>query len=345
MLRIRSLFLAGLCTLGLSPGLTSQEYLTIAYESFDYAAGPLQDMNGGLGWAVDWWSGDLGDHAMVTDPGFDGVGLKATTQIEHGGSYRTLDNAGFDPILDAGRFGLDGTEIWLSFECERDLFSDDWYGGISLYEQWVGEKLFVGSPWGGDEWGLDLPFVLFPGVVIGTNCSVKATLWMQVRFLPGDEEVNLWVDPATDYPTTTPDVQMFFPDFRFNEIRLQSGSGVTTGFHFDNISITTPNFRPVLAVSNLIGGQVADFNLSNFTPNSTAYLIYSPFGPGPTQTAYGTMDLTMPVTVLPQLTTDANGDALLQAPVPPSATGRTLWFQALDFAQPMFSNMVEQVVG
>ena len=45
-----------------------------------------------------------------------------------------------------------------------------------------------------------------PGVgdfpVLGTSCDVQANLVARIDFLPGDERVRLYVDPAGPYPQT-----------------------------------------------------------------------------------------------------------------------------------------------
>lgn len=323
----------------------AQQFVTIATESFDYAAGPLGDLNGGTGWAVDWWAGATLDDVVVSSPGFDAVGLKATTTIEHMGCYRTLDAAGFDAITDNLRFGKDNTTIWINFQCQRDPFSDDWYGGISLFEQWVGEKLFIGSPHGADRWGVDLPFAGSPSWAFGTDCSFLATLWARIDFLPGDERVRLWVDPAAPYPDTVPDVDAFYPDFRFNEIRLQSGSGFFTGFHFDDLVISTPAFAPILEIANLVEGQTAVMTLSNFSPSGDAYVAFSFAGGGPTTTPYGDLQLSQPWTVLPRKQLDVNGQATVPFNVPTGTMGRNVWIQAYDFTSGQLSNGLAEVIG
>ncbi len=313
-----------------APALAQGQYLTIATETFDYPGPtPLGGLNGGTGWWVPWYSGANGDNAIVNVPGLDPVGGKATTSCEHCGSFRTLDVAGFDPILDNLRFGLDGTTVWISFLCVREPYSDDWYGGISLYEQWVGEKLLIGSPWSSDEWGVDVPWVGVPTFIPGTNCWNQALLVARIDFLPGDERVQMWVDPPNTHPTTVADLDVMVPDFRFNEIRLQSGSGGQAGFTFDDIVISTPDFRPAYAVTNLVAGGTATFTVSNAAPGATVVIGWSITGAGPTPTRYGDVAMSPPIQQLPTLTADPQSVATTSLPVPPAAAGLTVYTQAV----------------
>ena len=73
-----------------APGL-SQTISSVAFESFDYTVGlGIGNGNGyaGSGWMTEWWSGNNGDHGVITTPGFDTIGHKLTTNIENQGTFR-----------------------------------------------------------------------------------------------------------------------------------------------------------------------------------------------------------------------------------------------------------------
>ena len=126
----------------------SAQFTTIAVEDFENSVlGPLGTQNGGTGWFNAWYSGPGNTDALVTAPGLGASTQAATTNFSNSGSFRIPANAGFEYMLDAGRFGADGSTIWISFDAQRIMGGGDQYGGLSLNEQFVGEKLFIGSPW------------------------------------------------------------------------------------------------------------------------------------------------------------------------------------------------------
>lgn len=342
MRTIPTLALAALGAVLLAPALPAQ-WDTLAAESFDYTPGtPLGGLNGGWGWMEGWWSGGTGDNAIVETPGFDPVGHKARTVVDNGGSWRTIETIGMDPILDpgSGLLGADGTTIWVRFRCQRTPGSDDDYGGLSLYVRFGGEMLFLGSPSFTNEWGLhDVRYHPAPQTVPGSNCDVLTWLVYRIDFLPGQERVQLWLDPPVDHPTTVADLDVMVDDFRFNEIRLQSGNSFAmTGFDFDDIVIDTPLFRPIYTVSNLVAGGTANFDLVNCTPGGTVITAYSLTGRGPTPTPFGLVAMAPPIRQLPPQTADSLGEVHFSLPVPPQAAGVPVWTQSVDLTAGILSN-------
>lgn len=343
---------AGLLTVfGLSAVAPAQQFDTIAFESFDYATGtPLGDLNGGSGWVAPWYSGPTLDHALVATPGYDSVGERLQTSINNGGSFRLLDAAGFENFTENQQFGKDNTTLWVSFWAQRDPSSDDDYGGLSLFVQFDGEKVFLGSPSQTSEWGLqDVGGGFLPAeTVSGTQDVVLARLVYRFDFLPGDERVRMWIDPSVPHPTTAPDLDTTVTDFRVNEIRLESGNSVVqTGFNFDEISIELESDRPDFTITNLIAGQSSNWSITNMTPGNTVRIGYSTVGAGPTTTPFGVIALSPPISELPQQTVDVNGEVNLSVPIPGNAAGITLYAQAGEFTSPTtvrLSNALAEVV-
>lgn len=308
-------------------GAQNQE---IVYDSFEYAPGPIGGLDGGKGWTGTWWSGAAGDGGIVETPGLDGLGGMLTSNIEHEGSYRVIDMVPLGPITDGGTLGKDGTTLWISFTLQRAAGGDDFYGGIVLNWQFVEEALFIGSPWGGPELGIEKPWVTGPTIIAGTDCDLENTIVTRIDFLAGDDRVQVWANPGTDFPTTVADIDQLMPDIHFNEIKFSSGSGLITGFHFDDFAIDTPAFGPSLAVNNLVAGGTADLVVSNTAPGATCVIAYSLAGAGPTNTPYGMADLSLPINQLPPLTSDAAGVAATTANIPAGAAGRPVWLQAVE---------------
>lgn len=342
MNRTLTLILAAAVVVALAPLGAAQVYEQLGYESFDYAAGSnLGDLGGGTGWSGTWWSGNTKDEGVVTSPGFDAVGEKMTVNAENGASYRLFNLWGMDPYLDQGAFGADGTTIWYSFQVQRAVGSDHNYGGLTLNWQWNSEALFVGSPFGGLEWGVEIPWVTGPTWILGTSCDTLATLVTRIDFLPGDERVQVWVDPGVDHPTTPAALDLMFPDMRFNEIRLQSGSGMVTGFDFDNIKFEVEALRPQYSATGVVAGGMATLSVSNLTPHTPTIIGYSVTGGGPTPTPFGLASMSMPIFQLPTQIANANGEVTVTVPVPTAMAGRVVWGQAADITASVLSNPVE----
>ena len=199
-------------------------------ESFDYPAGSsVHNQAGGTGWANAWYSDFAGASGLdAVAPGVDGVGNKGHITVEGEGGYRKPDVSLAPELEENQLLGRDGGTLWVSMLLARPVGSQDQFGGLSFYEQFVGEKLFVGSPWLSGEWGLGVPGVGdFP--VAGSSCDVMTNLVVRIDFLPGDERVRLYLDPAVSYPLSGEALDMMVPDFRFNEIGVRSGGTTVNG--------------------------------------------------------------------------------------------------------------------
>jgi len=218
----------------------SAQYVTVSYESFDYAVGPLGGNTGGIGWADQWYTGA----AVVTSPGFDLVGNKATTNVSDQGSYRTMNTVSWNypSQIFNNRFGTDGSTMWIKFTTRRIAGGDDHYGGLSLNEQFVGEKIFLGSPWMSGQWGMQDQVSGGPVSTIGGSNIDQVTRFVcRIDFMPGQERVRIWLNPAEEYPYAAAAIDTTVGDFLWNEIRLQSGNGgqggSATGYDFDDLRI------------------------------------------------------------------------------------------------------------
>jgi hypothetical protein len=308
----------------------SAQNIDIVQDTFEYATGPLGGQSGGQGWTGTWWSGQTQDGAVIEVPGLDGVGGMLTTNIEHEGSYRLIDMGPLGPISENLLLGKDGTTVWFRFTFRRTTGGDDSYGGIVLNQQFVGEQLFIGSPFGGTELGIERPFVTAPTWIPGTDCDLENTMVTRIDFLPGDDRVRVWANPGVPFPTTTPDIDQLMPDIKFNEIKFSSGEGLVTGFHFDNFVISTPEFGPKYTVLNLTAGQQATLQVTGATPNNLVILAYSVAGPGPTNTQFGAVAMTPPIQQLAPIPANANGVVTTNVFVPATAVGITVYTQGVE---------------
>ena len=84
------------------------------------------------------------------------------------------------------------------------------------------------------------------------------------------------------------------------------------------------------SITGMVAGQTATFRITGAAPNSNCVIGYSLAGAGPINTGFGIVDMTPPISTLANISADANGDASILINVPPNATGRTLYTQALN---------------
>jgi hypothetical protein len=124
---------------------------------------------------------------------------------------------------------------------------------------------------------------------------------------------------------------------------------LTTNAACDPVSLARIAGGFTLNISTLVGGSPGTASVSGATPFGTVGIGFSLTGNGPTLMNTGPcgmmlVDLTPPVSVLPFLVADINGDASISSIVPAGASGITLYFQALDFSSCTLSNAVTTVV-
>ncbi|MHC4837319.1 MAG: hypothetical protein ACYTF3_03920 [Planctomycetota bacterium] len=101
---------------------------------------------------------------------------------------------------------------------------------------------------------------------------------------------------------------------------------------------------PTLSVANLTAGQTATFSVDNVTPFGGFLLGYSTTGAGPTQSPYGEVAMSQPISAFPVLFADATGATLLSVTVPAGGAGRTLYTQGVDLTSGYLSNPLATVV-
>lgn len=119
----------------------------LAYDGFNYPAGPLDEQNGGFGWAGPWFSVEADTQATTRSNGvkpesllYDGlvpVGNHAAQTAQENRIRRSLgtsvggvfDAAGLVEVQDGVRLiGKDGTKVYLSFLQRVDKINDVFYG-------------------------------------------------------------------------------------------------------------------------------------------------------------------------------------------------------------------------
>ena len=202
----------------------AQNIVPVAYESFDYTTNlGIGNGNGyaGAGWFTEWWSGNAGDHGVITTPGFDSIGHKLTTNIENQGTFRLPDAAPHVDIAPNGKFGSADAVMWFRFRTQRIDPAGDVYGGFSLFTQFGAEHIFIGCP-GAPRLGAWRIRRRATRPWSPADPDVAAQIVVRITFYAG-ETADMWIDPASTHPTSTPDATLLLGD-RVNEVRFSPAS-------------------------------------------------------------------------------------------------------------------------
>ena len=115
---------------------------------------------------------------------------------------------------------------------------------------------------------------------------------------------------------------------------------------FDDVSINggCGGSGLAYAITGLVGGGTATLTVSGATVGGGVLIGYSLTGAGPTNTPFGPVDMSSPITQLPVLTANAAGVASMTTGVPGRATGHTVYTQAADLSTSTLTNSLAEVV-
>jgi len=117
------------------------------------------------------------------------------------------------------------------------------------------------------------------------------------------------------------------------------------GIGIDDISVAAPGPPPLTyAVTGLVGGGNATLTVSGASAGGGVLIGYSLTGAGPTNTPFGPVDMSLPITQLPTLTASASGVASMTTGVPTRATGFTVYTQAADLTTSALTNSLAEPV-
>ncbi len=250
---------------------------TFAYEAFDYQRSEtkaldsqikLHGRNGGWGWSGPWR--ELGglDSTIIYEKEVsqdDQRQLLAyadqdgTTLAAMGGQLQTADgshchcqrrvatNIVPPALLDGEFIGKDNSVLWLSFMAQSvDRIADDdhdAYVYLGRYNQ--GLMLGKSSRIKTGNWALECNIDNDNRAFrIDNNyyCDQKTLFVVRIVFLPGEEQVAVWLDPPLSHDGKLPDANLIesVPDFRFNELGVYSRSSTD----FDELRLGT-SFKSV----------------------------------------------------------------------------------------------------
>lgn len=115
---------------------------------------------------------------------------------------------------------------------------------------------------------------------------------------------------------------------------LSDGVGVSAYgslSRIDNFSLNGAGAEPILAVAAIVPNQFITFNIDNLSVGSTAALVLSSIGPGPTVTPFGALEVSMPWRRTPPFPADAGGVVNFTSTLPTGASGATFYLQAVEF--------------
>ena len=99
-----------------------------------------------------------------------------------------------------------------------------------------------------------------------------------------------------------------------------------------------------LFANQFVPGEEAIISVAGATPFGAALVAWSVSGAGPTSTQYGMAELSMPIHVLPALTSDSSGMSNISIILPATLSGTQVWLQALDLSAGSLSNGVDRTV-
>jgi hypothetical protein len=125
------------------------------------------------------------------------------------------------------------------------------------------------------------------------------------------------------------------------------GTGVGIGGYnamCDNWDLGDGPGGPSYAITGLVGGGTATLTVSGATAGGGVLIGYSLTGAGPTNTPFGPVDMSAPITQLPTLTADGAGVATMSTGVPGRASGFTVYTQAADLGSGLLTNSLAEVV-
>jgi sialate O-acetylesterase len=197
----------------------------IAYEGFDLAEGENALVGTSGGAASTGWSG------IWTNTTVDvAAGLSYGSLVVTGGAAR-LDGAGSGAFRALATPFNTGT-VWIGVL--GVVTSGASYAGVSLFNNFNNERVFLGDTSVGTGWGFH-PTGLGPAYMSGSNVADVAFLVLRIDWNVGatnNEQVFFWVNPALDVEPSVTNTAVAIPELNLNpagggellgRVRLQQG--------------------------------------------------------------------------------------------------------------------------
>ncbi len=108
--------------------------------------------------------------------------------------------------------------------------------------------------------------------------------------------------------------------------------------------LVTTTAGAVMTHRNMVAEKTGFLTVVGMDPGDIAVMLMSFTGSGPTDTPYGSMDLSPPIYFLGFPVADDAGTAEVRLEIPAGASGLTLWLQSLDLGAGMFTNGLEVTI-
>ena len=285
----------------------------IAYEPFNYATGStLAGQGAGIGWSIVWITSPLNSqHSSISASNLFVARLAVTgnrLRTVNSGSdirdFRQLDatSTAVAPWLDGfGKFGKDGTTLWIAFAIRLAGGANTGNGGIHLYDGLGNlnlsadgdkanhERVFMGDRASGTNWFFGRTCGGCPCAVIAESTTlVNGTIHLLVYcydFTNNGVNLHLFIDPTPGVPPTNSTAAVSLTNlcaFDFDYVELGSG-GESVDVDEFRIATTyeeaTPTVPTLLAITltnniarvSLTGNDAQTYffeattNLSNWT--------------------------------------------------------------------------------
>lgn len=253
------------------------------YEGADYA--PTTSINGlagGLGWSGAWTANNNVAAGTLTYPGLVTSGHRITTDGNGTGSFRSVNASASGVATADGKFGRDGTTLWLAFLMQRvSSTATGTFAGLSLWEDNTRQAYF-GVLRDQPVWGMIVDPLGASGSVLASTFRVTngSPVLVAGRFQFGaagaPDRLDLFLNPTPGTEPTTPAVTATGFNLRFNRVLLNSGDTATVAA-FDEIRlgptyadavpavpVDPPNPVPPLAWVRAVGGDAGDLPYNRF---------------------------------------------------------------------------------
>lgn len=117
------------------------------------------------------------------------------------------------------------------------------------------------------------------------------------------------------------------------------------GIGVDDIAVHDGTPPPLTySVVGLIAGGTTTLKVQGATAGGGVLLGYSLTGAGPTLTAYGMVEMSLPIMQLGNLSANPSGEAVLSTGIPPRAAGLTVYSQAVDLVSGQLTNPIAESI-
>jgi len=278
---------------------TSGEFLSS--ETFDYPDGSISGQSGGTGWGGAWsGNNDVSGGGLITP----------------GSSFRALDNV---------ITHTPGSRVYLGFDMSSNGGLDVTFAGISFFNA-DDEELFIGSPFGDNQFGFDTVGASFTGTRLSgvTIGSTPTRVVIEILFGETNTTINMYLDPTDKLGTPVASITAATADLggSWDQLRVAGGGDVS----FDNIGVSNSLAdvltidQPGAVTNDFTGDERADILARN---NSTGLWRLHPVEGRFVQfdDNFGLVSLSADLTLQTQDVSDFTGDGLADVLLRNTTTG------------------------